>query len=44
MKYVEETNLKHGLNLKFTRLEAPEVDLWAKYISGSRSQRGPAAA
>ena len=30
IQYVEETNIKHGLNLKFTKLEAPEVGLWAK--------------
>ena len=26
-QYVEETNIKYGLNLKFTKLEAPEVGL-----------------
>ena len=29
-QFVEETNLKYGLDLKFTKLEAPEVGLWAK--------------
>ena len=29
-QYVDETNLKYGLNLKFTELESPEVGLWAK--------------
>ena len=28
--YVEETNIKYGLNFKFTKLEALEVVLWAK--------------
>ena len=27
MQYVEETNIKYGLNLKFTKLEASEVGL-----------------
>ena len=27
---MEETSIKYGLNLKFTKLEAPEVGLWAK--------------
>ena len=30
MQYVEETNLKYSLNLKFTKVEAPEVGLWSK--------------
>ena len=30
MQFVEETNLKYGLDLKFTKLEAPEVVLQAK--------------
>ena len=30
VQFVEETNLKYGLDLKCTNLEAPEVDLWAK--------------
>ena len=38
MQYVEGTNLKYSLSLKCTKLEAPEVDLWTKNISGSRSQ------
>ena len=29
-QYMKETNIKYGLNLKFTKLEAPEVGLWAK--------------
>ena len=29
-QFVEETNLKYGLDLKFTKLEAPEVGLWVK--------------
>ena len=29
-QYVEETNMKFGLNLKFTKLEGLEVGLWAK--------------
>ena len=29
-QFVEETNLKYGLDLKCTKLEAPEVGLWAK--------------
>ena len=29
-KYVEETNMKYWLNLKFTKLEALEVGLWMK--------------
>ena len=29
-QFVKETNLKYGLYLKFTKLEVPEVDLWAK--------------
>ena len=27
---MEGTNIKYALNLKFTKLEAPEVGLWAK--------------
>ena len=30
MQYVEETNIKYGLNLKLSKLEALEVGLWAK--------------
>ena len=30
MQYVEETNLKYRLDLKFAILEAPEKGLWAK--------------
>ena len=30
VQFVEETNLRHGLNLNFTKLEAPEVDIWVK--------------
>ena len=26
---MEETNIKYGLDLKFTKLEVPEVGLWA---------------
>ena len=37
-QYVEETNIKYGLNLKFTKLEALEMGLWAKNISGGGSQ------
>ena len=29
-QYVEETNIKYGLNLKFTKLEAPGEGHWAK--------------
>ena len=29
-QFVEETNFKYGLDLKFTKLESPEVGLWAK--------------
>ena len=29
-QYVDETNIKYGLNLKFTKLKAPEVGLRAK--------------
>ena len=28
VQFVKETNPKYGLDLKFTKLEAPEVDLW----------------
>ena len=30
MQYIDETNIKYGLNSKFIKLEAPEVGLWAK--------------
>ena len=30
MQFVKETNLKYGLDFKFTMLEAPEVGLGAK--------------
>ena len=30
MQFVEKTNLTYGLDLRFTKLEAPEVGLWAK--------------
>ena len=30
VQFVDETNLKYSLDLKFTKLEAPEVGLWAK--------------
>ena len=30
IQFVEKTNLKYGLDLKFTKLEAQEVGLWAK--------------
>ena len=29
-KYMDETNIKDRLNLKFTQLKAPEVGLWPK--------------
>ena len=29
-KYVEEINLKHGIELSFTQLEASEVSTWAE--------------
>ena len=29
-QFVKETNLKHGLDLKFTKLEALKVGLWVK--------------
>ena len=29
-QYVEETNIKYGINLEVTKLEAPEVGLWEK--------------
>ena len=30
MQYVDKINIKYGVNLKFTKLETPEVGLWAK--------------
>ena len=30
MQYIDKTNIKYGLNLKFTKLEVLEVGLWAK--------------
>ena len=30
VQYIDKTNIKCGLNLKFTKLEAPQVGLWAK--------------
>ena len=30
VQYMNETNIKYSLNLKFTTLEAPEVGFWAK--------------
>ena len=30
VQYIDETNIKYSLNLKFTRLEAPEIGLSAK--------------
>ena len=30
MQFLEETNLKYSLDLKFIKLEASEVGLWAK--------------
>ena len=39
-QFVEETNCKYGLDLKFTILEAPEVVLWAKKNSGCRPPQG----
>ena len=30
MQFVEETKLKYSLDLKFTKLEAPEAGLWVK--------------
>ena len=44
MQYVEETNIKYSLNLKLTKLEAPEVGLWAKIfqVAGhNKDQQSP---
>ena len=30
VQYMEETNIKYGVNFKFTKLEAPELGIWAK--------------
>ena len=30
VQYMEETNIKYGFSFKFTKLEAPEIGLWAK--------------
>ena len=30
LQYVNETNVKYGLSLKYTKLEAMEVGLWAR--------------
>ena len=39
--YVEGTNMKYGLELKFTKLEALEVGLWAKTFQVVGHEEGP---
>ena len=38
---VEETNMKYGLNLKFTKLEIWEVGLWVKTFQVAGHEEGP---
>ena len=40
MQYMKETNMKYGLNLKFTKLEALEVGLWAKTFQVAGHEEG----
>ena len=43
MQYIDKTNMKYGFNLKFTKLEAPEVGLWAKtfQVAGHEEDQQP---
>ena len=34
-QFEKEANLKYGLDLTFTKFEAPQVDLWAKTFQGT---------
>ena len=40
-QYIKETNMKYGLNLKFTKLEALEVGLWARTFQVAGNDKGP---
>ena len=40
-QYTKETNVKYGLNLKFTKLEALEVGLWARTFQVTSHEEGP---
>ena len=39
-QYIKDTTIKYGLNLKFTKLEALEVGLWARtfQVAGQRGR------
>ena len=41
MQYIKETNTKYGFNLKFTKLEALEVGLWARTFQVAGNEQGP---
>ena len=43
VQYMEETNIKYGLNLKFTKIRSPRDRPMGKNISGGRSWWGPPA-
>ena len=40
-QYIKETNTKYGLNLKFTKLKALEVGLWARTFQVAGDEKGP---
>ena len=40
-QYIKETNMKYGLNLKFTKLEALEVGLLARTFQVAGNEKGP---